>query len=61
MPTYNVTFRFNLPIRPDITVQVTGENEEEVNENAHVAAERKGVIFGPYAYSEKPLSVQEVK
>ena len=61
MPKFNVTFRFNMPIRPDVTVEVTGDNEEEVSENAHIAAERKGVIFGPYAYNEVPLKVEQVE
>jgi len=61
MPNYNVTFRFNLPIRPDVTVQVTGDNEEEVSENAHIAAERKGVIFGQYAYNAVPQKVELIK
>ncbi|RLD75119.1 MAG: hypothetical protein DRJ15_17425 [Bacteroidetes bacterium] len=58
---YSVTFKFNLPIRPNKTVEVTGENKEEVLENAHVAASKRGVIFGEYAYNEKPLSVSLVK
>ena len=61
MPKYQVTYKHNLPIRPNITVAIEAENEDEINENGHLAAERKGVIFGPYAYSEKPLSVQQVK
>jgi len=61
MPNYNVTFRFNLPIRPDVTVQVSGGDEEEVSENAHKEAERKGVIFGQYAYNEVPQNVELIK
>ena len=61
MPNYNVTFKFVLPLRQDVTVRCSGANEEEVNENAHKEAERKGIMFGPYAYGEVPVKVELIK
>ena len=58
---YKVTFRFARPVRGDSIVEVTGDNEEEVIENAHIEATRKGVIFGFYAYNEVPVKVELVE
>jgi len=59
--TYKVTYQFNLPIRPDITVEIIAENEDEINNNGHVAAEARGVKFGYCNYNDKPSKIELIE
>jgi len=61
---YNVTFKFNLPIRPDktVTVEVDADADADViTETGQAnAIKRHGIEFGPYAYGETPVKVELV-
>ena len=59
--TYNVTFRFHLPIRSDKTVTVQAKDEDEAVINGRLEAVKQyAMIFSDLDYSEVPHKVEQI-